>query len=201
MAYELITSERSPFGRICRIFMHNYKIGFDLRFLNFLDNREDAAALAQETPINKVPILVVNGIQKVFDSRVIINYLAKTHETRALCLEEENFVSAVYSCLDVSVILFLMKRNGYDLNADNAYLKRQAGRIPRNLEYLKPWAAKLDPNKPQDWSYASISLYCFLDWADKRAGTVQLKDHPELQGFHERFARAPGVLEHPLPAN
>lgn len=193
MNYTLISSERSPFGRICRMFMHHHKLPFDFRVLNFVDNKEDAAALAKESPINKVPILILEGSQKIFDSRVIINYLSKVHDLPTLSIDEENIVSAVYSCLDVSVILFLMKLNGYDLEADNVYLRRQKERIPHNLEFIRDWAEKLDPQNPADWNYASMSLFSFLYWADLRARTVRLADYPHFQKFMEKFANAPGV--------
>lgn len=195
MNYSLISSERSPFGRICRMFMIHHKLLFNFRILNFVDNKEDALALAKESPINKVPILVVDGSQKIFDSRVIINYLSKAHNVPDLSLEEENIVSAIYSCLDVSVILFLMKHNGYDLNADNLYLRRQKERIPHNLEYIKSWTEKLSPSNPSDWNYASMSLLSFLYWADIRARTIQLTDYPHFQKFIKNFSHAPGVQE------
>lgn len=199
MSYTLISSERSPFGRICRMLMHAHTIPFQFRVLNFLDNKESAEALARETPINKVPILVIDENQKVFDSRVIANYLIQKHGLRPLTLNEENLVSAVYSCLDVSVILFLMKHNGYDLEARNVYLDRQKERIPRNLDFIEPWAARLDPRDPADWNYASMSLYSFLYWAHVRAGTVRLEDRPRLGEFVDRFAGAPGVKETVFP--
>src|SRR5512138_3006560 len=112
MAYTLIGSERSPFVRICRMLMFQHGIDFNFRVLNFVDSKEDAIALANETPINKVPVLI-DGDQKIFDSRVIIHHLSKKHGLKDLSLEEENIISVIYGCLDSSVILFLMKRDGF----------------------------------------------------------------------------------------
>ena len=195
MKYSLITSERSPFGRICRMLMTANQIPFDLRILNFLDNKQEAQILAQESPINKVPILVVDGSQKIFDSRVIVNYLSERHNLRKLSVEEENIVSAVYSCLDVSVALFQMKLNGYNILAEDNYMRRQRERIPNNLDFVKAWAAQLDPRNAYDWNYASMTLYSFLYWADARAKTIQLSDYPHFQVFLDTFANAPGVKE------
>lgn len=195
MAYTLISSERSPFGRICRMLMINHGIDFNFRVLNFVDNEQDARALAQETPINKVPLLILGNQQKIFDSRVIANYLIKEHGLRPLSVDEENFVSAIYSCMDVSVTLFLMKHNGYDIQADNSYLRRQRERIPRNLEYIKSWVQKLDPKNPDDWNYASMSLLSFLVWGEIRARTVRLEEYPFAQEFLAKFSSSPGVNE------
>jgi glutathione S-transferase len=191
----LVTSERSPFGRICRLFMINHKIDFDLGILNFVDDRAAAEKLSRITPINKVPILRFQDGDVLFDSRVIINYFIKKYKLDELTIEEENMISAIYSCMDVSVNFFLMKQGGYDINADNEFLKRQRARIISNLEFIKPWALKLDPKSNKDWNYASMSLYSFLYWADKRAGTIRLEEHAEMRNFLEKFAHIPGIKE------
>ena len=192
MSCTLVTSERSPFGRVVRMLMIKNGIDFKCRFLNFVDNKADAEILVKETPINKVPILI-DGSQKIFDSRVIVNYLTKKHALKALTLDEENRVSAIYSALDTGVILFLMKRDGFDINAPGFFVSRNRERIPRNLEYLIPWAATLNPDR--DWNYASMSLYSLLYWAEARGGLIEVKAHPVLAAFMERFKDAPGVKE------
>lgn len=173
---------------------------FRLRILNFVDNKDDAAALAAQTPINKVPILQIDDggrTQTVFDSRVIVNHLAKTHGLRALTLDEENIVSAIYSCLDVSVALFLLRLDGFDIETSGGYMRRQRERITRNLNFIRPWVETLDPHR--DWNYASMSLYAYIDWAEKRAKLLKPSEFPELLAFREKFARAPGVQETRLP--
>lgn len=194
MSYELIGSQRSPFVRVCRMLMHQHGIHFEFRTLNFVDDPKDAALLAQETPINKVPVLLDGG-QKIFDSRVIVSYLTKKHQLPELTLDEENCVSAIYACLDTSVILFLMKRDGFDISGPGFFLSRQRQRIPDNLRYVTAWAAQLDSKRPRDWNYASMSLYSYLYWAQARELLTNISSYPELQSFMQRFATAPGVVE------
>lgn len=190
MAYTLITSERSPFGRVCRMFMIQNRIPFELRILNFVDDVKAAAELAAESPVNKVPILIDNG-EKVFDSRVIVNRLIHAHGLTPLTLEMENLVSVIYGALDAGVILFLMRKDGFDLGRGGFFISRNQKRITAALEYVTPWADKLDPAK--DWNYASMALHAFLEWAEQRAHLIELKDTPRLQNFYNRFAGAPGV--------
>jgi len=193
MPYTLITSERSPFGRIIRLLMIAHKIPFELRLLNFVEVREDAMALAKETPINKVPVLEIDGRQKLFESRVIAGYLMREHGVSALTLEEENMLSAIYSLLDTSVTLFLMNMGGYDITANNSYLSRQRERIPNNLEYIRTWTEKLNPQR--DWNLATMSLMSYLYWGERRAKTVKISEHPHFVKFMEQFGGQPGVEE------
>jgi glutathione S-transferase len=194
MAYKLISSERSPFGRICRMLMVRHGIDFHFRALNFVDDKDDAAALKKETPINKVPILI-DGEQTIFDSRVIVNYLSKKHDLPVLTMAEENLVSAIYSCIDTAVILFLMKRDGYDIEGPGFFLQRNRERIPSNLKFIEPWAASLNPENPRDWNYVSISLFSFLYWAEHRVEFLDVKSNPVFTAFMKNFANAPGVKE------
>lgn len=193
MGYTLLGSVRSPFVRICRMLMIQNGIEFDFRGLNFVDDKVEAETLEKETPINKVPILV-DGEQKIFDSRVIVNHLTHKHALRKLTPNEENFVSAIYSCLDTGVILFLMKRDGFDMNHPGFFLSRQRKRIPTGLAYVIPWAESLNPTKPDNWNYASMSLYSFLYWGQARE-LIKISDYPSLAAFMERFRHAPGVSE------
>lgn len=186
-------SLRSPFVRICRIFMIQNQIDFEFKILNFLDDPKDAAQLSEETPINRVPILVDQG-QKIFDSRVIVNHLIKKHALPALSIEEENQVSVVYSCLDTALILFQMKKDGFDINKPGFFISRQLERIPRNLKYLDPWIRSLSPLNQSDWNLASISLFSFLFWADARE-LLDLNNHPTCKDFLKRFANNAGVEE------
>ncbi len=139
MSYTILGSQRSPFVRICRMLMIQNSIACQFRVMNFVDDPAAAAALEKETPINKVPFLL-DGEQKIFDSRVIVNYLTGKHGLRQLTLDEENIVSAVYSCLDSGVILFLLKKDGFDVNGPGFFLARNRARIPSNLAFVTPWA-------------------------------------------------------------
>lgn len=193
MSYTILGSARSPFVRINRIFMMHNSIPFEFKLLNFLDDPKHAAELAKESPINRVPILLVDG-EKIFDSRVITNYLIKKHNLKPLSIDDENRVSVVYSCLDTALTLFQMKKDGYDINQPGFFISRHRERIPQNLKYLDSWIKELSPSKKEDWNYASIALYSFLFWAHARE-IFDVHSYPTAQKFIERFANCTGVQE------
>lgn len=191
MSYVIMGSERSPFVRLCRMLMLKNSIPFEFKVRNFVEDANAAAEVARENPINKVPVLY-DGEKKIFDSRVIANYLIQKHSLRPLTLEEENTVSAIYSCLDTGVILFLTKRDGFDLNHPGFFMSRQRARIPSNLKWLTPWVKALDPAR--DWHYPAMSLYAFLYWVEKRE-VFDLTDYPEMREFMTKFQSQSGVPE------
>ena len=169
------------------------KIPFDFDVVNYLEVEADAKKLASESPINKIPVLTT-GEQKIFDSRVIANHLISQHKLRKLTLDEENYVSSVYSLLDVSVNLFMLKHAGFDIAPSNWYVDRQRERIPANLDFLKSWVKTLDPKNSSDWHFPAMSLYSYLYWANAR-GMLELSAYPEFENFVSRFAAAAGVHE------
>lgn len=192
MSYTLISSDRSPFGRICRMYLIKHGIPFEYRPLNFVDDAKAAAELAKETPINKVPLLIDSG-NKVFDSRVIINYVSKKHGLKPLTREEENFVSVVYGALDAGVILFLMKKDGFDLERSDFFVKRNRQRILSALDYVKSHLEYVQG--PENWNYPAMALYAFLYWSEARLGMFRIGDFPELAEFQKSCENAPGAQE------
>ncbi len=195
MGYRLIGSYTSPFVRRLRLAMYD-RVDFELEVVNYMEE-PGKSYLQSISPINKLPILI-DGQQKIFDSRVIYNYLARRHDWKALTVDEENLVSAIESGMDTCVNLFLLKKGGLDPASDNWYLQRQRERVPSVLDYLKPWIEKLNPSQVSDWNFASMSLYSFLYWAQFR-GMLDLSGRPECLKFLEAFQGKPGVAETTIP--
>ena len=189
----IVGSLRSPFVRICRLYMIQNNIECKMKVLNFVDDPLQAEELAQLSPINKVPLLI-DGDKKIFDSRVIMEYLRKKYSLPERSLEEENLVSAIYSCIDASVTLFLMHKDGFDINAKGFFLDRQRARIPNNLNFITAWVKKLNPENSQDWNYASMSLFSYLYWAEAR-DMLNLSEHPVMEDFVKKFSHLKGIAE------
>jgi len=167
--------------------MIHHGLDFNFRVLNFVDEPAAAETLAKETPINRVPFLI-EGTQKIYDSRVIINYLTQKHQLPPLSIEDENNVSSIYSILDAGVMLYLLKRDGIDISGPGFLIPRQRQRIPRNLESLTPLT------ETHVWNYPAMAMYSMLYWCNAR-DLIRLEDYPAHREFLARFAKTPGVPE------
>lgn len=192
MACTIVGSERSPFVRACRMLMRQNSIPYDFQKLNFVEEAEDAEKLRKISPINKVPVLIDDG-QKIFDSRVIANHLISKHRLRPLTLEEENCLTAIYSLMDTGVLFFLMKRDGLDTQGQGFFMSRLRNRVPDNLNYLRTWAAALNPQV--DWHFPAMMLLSFLRWGEARAQVVTVAEWPEFSNFMFRFQDCAGVRD------
>jgi glutathione S-transferase len=195
MALTLIGSLTSPFVRKLRLVCWD-RVEMKFEAINYFQP-EGEAYLKSVSPINKLPILI-DGDLKVFDSRVIYNYLAKKHSWQELRIDQENYLTAIDAITDTCANMFLYKKGGMDLNGDNWYLDRQKERLPSILEYLRPLAKSLSADKPEDWNFVSMSLFSFYYWAEFRK-LVDLSPYPEARAFLDAFKHKPGVKETTLP--
>lgn len=196
MNYTLIGSFTSPYVRKIRLLL--FKLGtYEFKSINYLEQK-DGEYLKSINPINKIPILL-DGDYKIYDSRVIYNYLAKKHHLRVLSIEEENILSAIDAAMDTSINLFSLRRGGLDLNAHNTYIERQKERVPLILNYLTPWIQTLDEKNLDHWNFLSMSLYSYLYWGEYRE-ILNLDEYPTHKHFLTRFKHAPGVTETTPPA-
>lgn len=191
MNYTLIGSFTSPYVRKMRLLL--FSLGtYKFESINYLE-KKDSDYLKSINPINQIPILL-DGEAKIFDSRVIYNYIAKKHHLKPLTIEEENILSAIDAALDTSINLFSLRRGGLDLTTDNYYIERQKERIPLILNFLSPWVKTLEAKKSSDWNFLTMSLYSYLYWGEYR-DIVDLSAFPEHKKFLEEFRAAPGVTE------
>lgn len=192
MTQVLIGSFTSPYVRKMRLLLHGKNVEF--KAINYLE-KADSDYLKSVNPINQIPIFI-DGDQKIYDSRVIFNYLAKKEGWKALTIEEENILSAIDAAMDSAINLFSLRRGGLDLNGTNPYVDRQKERTPLILNHLTPWVKTLTPEK--DWNFLTMSLFSFLYWGVFR-DIIDLNPHPEMQAFVERFKNCPGVKETDIP--
>lgn len=191
MAYVLIGSQTSPFVRRIRIVLEN--IPFDFKELNIFET-EDAITLNKVNPINQVPVLL-DGEQKVWDSRHIYNYLSQKHSLPKLSLDQENTLTALESAMNSAVTLLLMKRSGMNTDDSYMFINRQKERIESVLDYLTPYI-KSDALK--EWNFITISLYCFLDWGTFR-GILNLEKRPECKALLDHYSQKDIIKNTAIP--
>ncbi len=175
MKYILIGSHPSPFVRRIRLFMEH--LPHEFRSINIYE-KEGAEELRQVNPIHQIPVLLADQ-QKIWDSRIIFNYLNMIHRLENLDWEDENNLSAISGALDAGVGLLLMKRSGININEELMITKRYRERIDSILNYFSPY---LEKEGLQEWRFLTMSIYSFLDWADFR-GILDLKKYPACGNF------------------
>jgi glutathione S-transferase len=202
---KLIASYTSPYARKVRIALAEKKIDYDLV--------EESPWAAQTTvpaynPLGKVPVVILDDGTKLFDSRVIVEYLDTVSPVSRLIPEpnRQRIVVKRWEALadgicDAAVALVLeRKRPARQQNKD--WLDRQQRKVDLGLKELadelgeKPWC------NGEAYSLADIATGCALGYLDLRHAAIDWRSaYPNLVKLTERLAKRPSFAETVPPAS
>ncbi len=191
MGYALYGSKTSPFVRRIRMILQD--IPYEFKEMNIFEG-VDATTLNKINPVNQIPVLT-DGDNTIWDSRVIFNYLNSLHRLQNFDWQDENLLTAIDGAMNAGVALLMLKRSGFNIQDSSMYIDRQKERIKSVLTYLKPLLT--DEFKKQ-WNFHTISLYCFLDWANFRE-IINLSDYPEFKEFLKIHENKSIVIQTQIP--
>jgi glutathione S-transferase len=158
---KLIGSTTSPYVRRLRIWMSNIEHGFEQVDIF---NSADRARLVASNPTLKVPMLE-DGKRTIFDSGAIYRYVTKKLSKQELSWEQTNLLTLIDSANDSLVQIFLLSRSDIDTSADKLYFRLQRERFDVIFAELNKAA---EEGQFEEWNYATISLFCLLDWVSFR---------------------------------
>ena len=191
MSYVLIGSRTSPFVRRIRMLMEDLEV--EMQELNIYET-DDGITLNKMNPVNQIPVLI-DGDQKIWDSRQIFNYINILHKLHNMNWDDENTLTAIEGAMNSAVTLLLMKRSGMKIDEPYMYINRQKERIESVLNYMRPYMEK---EGLKEWNFITISLYSFLDWATFRE-IVSVTERPECQKFLDAHKDRKIVKETEIP--
>jgi glutathione S-transferase len=186
----LRSSPTSPFVRKVRIAIG--LLGLDGKIeVRETDLNDPGDSIRRQNPLGKIPALVLDDGETLYDSRVILEYLdqlagggriiPREGKARFAALRLQALCDGV---LDAGVLLVYESRYRPAEMRVASWVERQQDKIARALAALEASPPALDtvPNVGQ------IALACALGYLDLRAGGEWRKGHPKLVAWHDRFA-------------
>ena len=192
---KLITSLTSPYGRKVRVVLLEKKIPFQLQVENpWLPD----SLVPGFNPLGKVPVLVLEGGESVFDSRVIVEYLDHVSPVAHLIPGEPKsrmMVRGVEALADgvtdAAVAVYLERKRPADKQSAD-WLTLQEKTLFRGLEALsealgeKPWYLG------NSMTLADVACGCTLGYLNLRFPEIDWRTaHPNLEKLHDKLmARA-----------
>ena len=193
---KLIGSTTSPYVRKVRIVMAEKKL--DYQFL--LDNVWSAdTTIAASNPLGKVPCLVMEGGEAVFDSRVIVEYLdtlspvgkliPSTGRERA---EVKTWEALADGLLDAAILVRL--ENTFEgrkpSERSQAWIDRQMDKVHASLKAMaqglgdKPFCSGIH------LSLSDIAVGCALGWLEFRFPDIGWRaEYPNLAKLMDKLAQ------------
>ena len=187
---KLRSSPPSPFGR---------KVKIVARMLGLMDRIEvlvtDTLSASDpvriDNPLGKIPALILDDGQVLYDSRVIVEFLDHLAGGGRIIPREPaaRFPAlAMQALADGIMDGALLQRYEKLFHADSApsqsWLDHQAQKVERGLAALE----KAPPSGPVD--IGAITVACALGYLDFRFEGLWRKDHPKLVAWLDDFAAA-----------
>jgi glutathione S-transferase len=202
MTMKLIGSATSPYVRKVRIVMAEKKLDYQLLFE---DVWSPATTIVASNPLGKVPCLVMEGGEAVFDSRVIVEYLdtlspvGKLIPTQGRERAEVKTWEALADGLVDAAILARLEATWAD-RADNersaAWIARQRSKITATLKAMSTGLAEKAFCSGIHFSLSDVAVGCALGYLDLRFADIDWRDaHPNLAKLQEKLMQRPSFVE------
>jgi glutathione S-transferase len=193
----LRTSPASPFGRKAKIAISVLGLDREVR-IEAASTQDAQDPLRNQNPLGKIPVLLLDDGEALYDSPVILEYLdQRAGGGRIIPREPRQRFAALRlqaladGIMDASILISYEARYRPPEKHEQKWLDLQAGKVERALAALEasPPAIGAPPDVGQ------IALACALGYRDFRFAGTWRKDHRRLVGWIEDFAaRSPAYL-------
>ena len=199
---KLIGSLTSPYVRKVRVVMAEKKL--DYQFV--LDDPWSAStAIGESNPLGKVPCLVMEGGEAVFDSRVIVEYLDTLSPVGKLIpslsrerVEVKTWEALADGLLDAGVLARMEKGWGgrTDTERSQAWIDRQMAKIDASLKAMGRGLADKPYCSGIHLSLSDIAVGCALGWLEFRFPEVAWRAaHPNLARLQDKLMHRQSFID------
>ena len=186
----LRSSPTSPFVRKVKIAAAVLGLSDKIQAVNAdtVDPKDD---LRQQNPLGKIPSLILEDGETLFDSRVIVAYLdmlagggimVPAGSNRFDVLREEALADGL---MDATVLLVYEGRFRPKEHFVQNWLDHQQGKVDRSLAHAEERYSSTGQGKPH---IGEITLACALGFLDLRFEGKWRANHPKLVAWLDDFA-------------
>ena len=199
---KLIGSTSSPYVRKVRIVMAEKKL--DYAFVTE-DVWAASTTIGQSNPLGKVPCLIMEGGEALFDSRVIVEYLdalspvgkliPNTGRARAEVKTWEALADGVLDAL-ILVRLEATWAGRASNERSQAWIDRQMAKTDASLEAMSTGLADRNFCSDIHLTLSDISVGCALAYLDFRFAHIDWRSrHANLAKLYEKLSQRPSFAD------
>ena len=199
---KLIGSNTSPYVRKVRVVMAEKKLDYQ-----FVEEDVWAATtvMAHSNPLGKVPCLVMEGGEAVFDSRVIVEYLDTLSPVGKLIpgqgrerAEVKTWEALADGLLDAAVLARLEGTwsGRSDAQRSQAWIDRQMGKIHATVKAMSVGLAEKSFCSGIHFSLSDVAVGCALGYLDLRFTQINWREsYANLAKLQEKLMLRPSFIE------
>lgn len=195
-SFVLRTTATSPFGRKVRMAIEALGIGH-LVTIEPADTLDANDTLRQQNPLGKMPCLLLPDGTALYDSGVIIEFLAEGAGSDALLPRDgpERYIALTRARLadgitDAALLMVYENRFRDPGTQSERWLAHQRGKVERALA-----AFEAEPPDPVKTDIVAIGLSCALGYLDWRRPVKWRDNHPRLVAWLAAFAQHEPAFE------
>ena len=199
---KLIGSTSSPYVRKVRIVMAEKKL--DYAFVTE-DVWAAGTTIGQSNPLGKVPCLIMEGGEALFDSRVIVEYLdalspvgkliPSTGRARAEVKTWEALADGVLDALILARLEAIWPGRN-DTERSQAWIDRQMTKTDASLDAMSTGLADRNFCSDIHLTLSDISVGCALAYLDFRFAHIDWRSrHANLAKLYEKLAQRPSFAD------
>jgi len=199
---KLIGSSSSPYVRKVRVVMAEKKLDYDF----VLEDVWSAdTQIIESNPLGKVPCLIMEGAEALFDSRVIVEYLDTLSPVGKLIpsvgrerAEVKTWEALSDGVLDAAILARLEATwpGRTKAQRSQAWIDRQLGKVEAALKAMsqglgeKPFCAGIH------FSLADVGVGCALGYLDFRFPQIDWRGgYPNLLKLQDKLAQRPSFVD------
>ena len=199
---KLIGSTASPYVRKVRVVMAEKKLDYRFQEENVWS---EETAISTANPLGKVPCLVMEGGEAVFDSRVIVEYLDTLSPVGKLLpphgrerAEVKMWEALADGLLDAAILVRLENTFAGRSEAQRspAWIARQMAKVEGSLQAMaqglgdKAYFGGIHPN------LADMAVGCALGWLEFRFPEIDWRTaHPNLGRLLDKLMQRPSFAD------
>jgi len=199
---KLIGSNTSPYVRKVRIVMTEKKLDY-----NFVleDVWSEQSRIGEANPLGKVPCLIMEGGEALFDSRVIVEYLDTLSPVGKLIpavgrerAEVKTWEALADGVMDAALLARMeaVWNKRTDAQRSQAWIDRQLGKIEASLEAMSAGLGDKPYCTGNHLSLADIAVGCALGYLDFRFPQVGWRhEHPNLVRLLKKLEQRPSFAD------
>lgn len=190
---KLIGTVTSPYTRKVRVALAEKRM--ECEFIVDSPNTPDSV-IARYNPLGKIPVLVLDDDNTIFDSRVIVEHLDNATPGNRLIPAEKRprilvrrWEALADGCTDAAIALVNEKKKPA-VQQSPEWITRQQGKVDRALQAMaddlaaRPWCAG------DFFTLADIAVGCCLGWLELRLPDLPWRrSYPNLARLADKLAQ------------
>lgn len=196
---KLLYTPNSPYARKVRIVGIEKHLDITLQQVKL--GAQDSP-VQQYNPLGKVPVLILDNDEALYDSRVIVEYLDTRSPVSKLLPNEHGLRIAVIrwealadGISDAAVAVMMEKRKP-DNQQSQAYIQKQMAKVEQGLAKLNQDISKKKWCVNETFSLADVAIGCMLGYINLRFKAMNWQSqYPELAKHFTILSKRPSFKE------